>query len=221
MRYRRLTLPLSVVALLIIVHFLSAYGVIVPSSAIIEFLTDRLRSGSLLLIATISFFEGMVVFNAYFPGGGVILIAMASTSGNFERAILTFTAIVIGSGFAHQLDYWAGRLLGSRSGGVDNAMPTLLEAFASYWHPHSGSLYSLRSGSDGLSYARFAFRFSVAFGVWNIFWGVLMYQLGRVPISSSELLTLFYFYLGWWTIQELRLVRRVSRDSRTSSREPR
>jgi membrane protein DedA with SNARE-associated domain len=141
--------------------------------------------------------------------------AMASTAGDMNRAILTFIAIVVGSSLAHQLDYWAGRLLVGGSvnrSAMNEDAPTLLGAFASYWHPHSGSLYSLRSGSDGMSYKRFTFQFVAAFGTWNIFWGVLMYQLGHVPISGSELLVLFYLYLGWWIVQELRWVLMSPRD---------
>lgn len=208
-RYRRLFLPLSVVALLITSHILGAYGLIVPPSVVIQFMTERLRSGSLLFVATLSFIEGVALLNAYFPGAGVILIAMASTAGDLNRAILIFTTIVVGSALAHQLNYWAGRLLVGGSldrNAMAEASPTLLEAFASYWHPHSGSLYSLRSGSDGVSYRQFGFRFVLAFGTWNIFWGVLMYQLGHTPISGSELLMLFYLYLGWWIVQELRSV---------------
>jgi membrane protein DedA with SNARE-associated domain len=210
-RYRRLFLPLSVVGLLIILHILGAYGVIDPPAVLIRSMTERIRSGSLSIVAICSFFEGLAVVNAYFPGGGVILIAMASTAGDVNRAILTFAAIVVGSAVAHQLNYWVGRILGGGRGSesaTDETAPTLLEAFASYWHPHTGSMYSLRSGADGISYKRFAFRFLIAFGMWNVFWGVLMYQLGHVPLSSSELLMLFYVYLAWWIAKEVQLIRK-------------
>jgi membrane protein DedA with SNARE-associated domain len=214
--YRRLFLPLSVVALLFTLHILGAYGLVLPPSDSIQLISEQIRSGSLLLIAALSFVEGVALINAYFPGGGVILFAMASTAGDLRRAFLTFIAIVVGSALAHQLNYWAGRAIVRKSPNADSidvvAAPTLFEAFASYWHPHSGSLYSLRSGSDGVAYKQFSFRFAIAFGMWNIFWGVLMYLLGHVPASSSDLMILFYLYLGWWIVQELRATLETRRD---------
>jgi membrane protein DedA with SNARE-associated domain len=178
-------------------------------------MSEGIRSGSLLILVLLAFIEGVALLNAYFPGAGVILIAMASTAGDPRRALLTFFAIVLGSALAHHLNYLAGRasLRGSATRiSSEDAAPTLLEAFASYWHPHSGSLYSLRSGSDGVSYKNFVARFVPAFGTWNIFWGILMYLLGHVPASGSELMMLFYLYLAWWILTELRVVFKTHPD---------
>jgi membrane protein DedA with SNARE-associated domain len=214
-RYGRLLPPLLIIFLLILLQILSGYGLIVPPSDLLEAFSKRLGSGGLLFVATVSFFEALVIFNAYFPGSAVILFAMASTAGDWNRALLTFTAIVISSGAAHQINYWAGRLLAKLDEirRMENkGAPTLIEAFVSYWNPHLGSLYSLRSGSNGVAYKRFLFRFVLAFGLWNIFWGVLMYKLGDVPISGSEFLLLFYIYLAWWIVQELRSVLKKSKS---------
>lgn len=203
-RYGRLLPPLLIILLLGFLQILSGYGVIAPPSSLFDSLSEHLGSGDLVFIATLSFLEGIVIFNAYFPGSAVILFAMASTAGDLNRATLTFAAIVGGSGLAHQIDYWTGRLLTKLNQSKKRGVPTLLEGFASYWNPHWGSLYSLRSGSHGVPYNRFFLRFILAFGLWNIFWGVLMYELGHVPMSGSEFLLLFYLYLAWWIIQELR-----------------
>jgi hypothetical protein len=173
---------------------------------------EHLETGSLWAVFVISFIEAVPLLNAYFPGAAVILIAMGSTGGDLTRAFSTFIAIVAGSTIAHQADYWAGKLFAGRVSGEkrrDGAAPTLREAFASYWHPHSGSLYSLRSGADGVPYRVFVFRFATSFGAWNIFWGVLMYHVGHLPVSGSELMMLFYIYLSYWLYQEFRAVSRV------------
>ena len=209
-RYRRLLPPTIIGGAIFAAQALAVCGLVPPPSAFLESLAKRLESADLLLIGVFSFIEALAILNAYFPGSVVILVAMASTAGDLSRAMLTFTAIAVGSGLAHQIDYWAGKLLlpSPKTGYLTPATtPSLREAFASYWHPHLGSLYSLRSGSDGLSYKQFLSRFSAAFVSWYMFWGILMYNLGRVPVSGSEFLLLFYVYLAWWIIQEFRTIR--------------
>lgn len=188
-------------------QLLGHWGYIESPSSLLERFTDTLGSGSLLLIATFSFLEGLVIINVYFPGSVVILFAMAATHGNLSQAIVTFLAILVSSAVAHQLDYVFGRLVtGARPHLIPytKARLNLTGALLSYWHPQLGSLYSTKAGADGQAYLYFLARFSTAFGFWNLFWGVLMYNLGRVPLSGSEFLGLFYAYLTWWLFDEYR-----------------
>lgn len=213
MRIPRLFVPLIVLLLLTTTQILSYFQIIEPPSSFLERVTQLLGSGSLFLIAAFSFFEGLMILNVYFPGSVVILFSMAATHGDPTRALATFGVIVAGSAAAHQLNFGFGRVVtGARSDLVPQSQTRLdlSGALVSYWHPQLGSLYSTRAGAEGQSYSQFLVRFGIGFGFWNIFWGVLMYNLGRVPVSGSEFLGLFYAYLLWWFFDEYRQWRKRS-----------
>jgi membrane protein DedA with SNARE-associated domain len=215
-RIRRLLVPLVVLLLLTATQVLSYFQIIASPSTFLEQVTQLLGSGSLFLIAVFSFFEGLVILNVYFPGSVVILFSMAATHGDPTRALVTLATIVGGSAAAHQLNFGFGRVVtGARPDLVPQSKTRLdlSGALLSYWHPQLGSLYSTRAGAEGQSYAQFLVRFGVGFGFWNLFWGVLMYNLGQVPVSGSEFLGLFYVYLLWWFFDEYRQWRKRSLTS--------
>jgi len=160
-----------------------------------------LGSATPQFIAACAFIENLVAVNAYFPGAFVILFAMASTHGKLQSAFLVFAVIATASGSAQHLNFFAGRWLRRRMG--EQALHvSFMGGLANYWHPQLGAVYSFRAGVSGATYRQFG-RALAAFVMWTCFWGILMYQLGAVPISGGSFVTIFVVYLSGWLAIEV------------------
>jgi membrane protein DedA with SNARE-associated domain len=169
-----------------------------------------------MFIASCSLLENTVGVNGYFPGAFVILFAMGSTHGNVTGALRVFGAIVVGAFVGQNLSYLAGRVAADHVPHERRYAADTLAALGVFWHPVLGSAYSFSVGRQSMPHGRFLGVLGLAWIPWNVFWGVLMYNVGRVPISPSGFLGIFAVYLAAWLI--LALIRAARAKPRTRMR---
>lgn len=184
---------------------LSAWEVIPSTSELSKALQVFFDSYGLPSIGAISFFENIVGMNAFFPGSVVILIAMAMTAGDLQKAFLTFLFIYIPAVIAHNINYMLGRF------GYIEPTSTIETNFNSkrkkdilylyvftFWHPHFTALSCLASGAEGMEYKKFIFWFLVISLPWNIFWAALMYSIGMSTGSEFNFMPFMIAYVLVW-----------------------
>jgi len=198
-------------ALLLIVKALSLWHIVPSPESALAFLANMLGRQNYAFLACATIIENTVIVNTYFPGAFVILFSMASTHGNVRLALATYAVIFVSAFSAHHVNYWAGRSMARRS--EPRAMlvpPSLSEPLwkdavggLAYFHPQLGSLYSFQVGTARVGYWQFSRRLALGWGFWSIFWGITMYEIGRVPVSGGAFVWILYVYLVAWGIRDL------------------
>jgi hypothetical protein len=205
--------PLLVLGIIGCLYALAAVGLIPFPAELLNVLATRLAQGATMFVAGCSFLENTIGVNGYFPGAFVILFAMASTHGNILSALRVFGAIAGGAFVGQYLSYLAGRLAADHVSHERRHTADTLAALGVFWHPVLGSAYSFSVGRQSMSFGRFLVILAAAWIPWNIFWGVLMYNVGRVPISPGGFLGIFAVYLAaWLTLALVRAVRAGTAD---------
>jgi membrane protein DedA with SNARE-associated domain len=208
--------PLLILAVIACLYALAFAGLVPYPSALLHALGARLGRGEWLFIATCSTLESTVGVNGYFPGAFVILFAMASTHGNVSSALRVFGAICCGAFLGQNVSYILGRALADRTRRERSNGADVLRALGAFWHPQLGTAYSFSVGRQRMSYPRFLAILVVAWSPWNVFWGTLMYHVGRVPIEARSFLSIFALYLALWLV--LALIRTARTLGLTRSR---
>jgi hypothetical protein len=199
--YRGAMLPAAILTALGCAALLAFFQMIPRPAEVLESLASALGTANLRFIAVCAFVENLVIVNAYFPGAFVILFAMAATHGDHSRALITFATIAGMSVIAQHVNFFVGRLSRGRAG-VRTAAVGAVGGLLNYWHPQLGALYSFRSGFSQSTYWQFL-RAIGAWATWTLFWGVLMYELGSVPLTGNSFVGIFVIYLVGWLISEL------------------
>jgi len=199
---RRLLPPIGLLAVVGILFAMAQLGIAPSPTDLVARLSHALGEGSALFIFAAALIEGTVGVNAYFPGAFVILMAMASAHGLLARALRIFVSIVGGAAVAQHLDFAIGRRFAGSSEQPRTRRWRLLRGALTYWHPQLGSAYSLQLGSERTSYREFLLILAGTWLPWNLFWGVLMYTLGSVPLRPGGFVGIFVAYLILWTAVE-------------------
>ncbi len=217
---------LALLAFLSILYFLgwSGYG---PSplviSQTIKVLFERFGLG---FVAAVSFVENIIGLNVYFPGSVAILTAMALTTGDPSRALMTFLSIIIPSFISHQLNYLIGRILGhemrgdtipNASEGAQPSSARWLWFLSTVWHPHFAAVTSMAAGSQKMRYRVFVSYFAPSFLLWNVFWGFSMYSIGYIVDETGTVFPLFFLYIIAWLVWDL--IRATKSETRTRGSE--
>lgn len=208
----RARVPLVLLGLMALAALLGKLGIIPQPDELTNSISLLFERYGFIAIAIVSFLENLVGLNVYFPGSVAILTAMALSAGDPGRAILTFLAIVIPSFVAHQVNFFIGRTASHRPAddrtisylSRDNSkLRRLFGFFLTAWHPHSAALASIYAGSDGWQYLEFVRLFSPPFIFWNLFWGILMYNLGSAIEGSQNLFPVFLLLVIAWLLWEI------------------
>lgn len=192
--------PLLILGIVACLYALAVVGLVPFPSELLDALAARLAQGAPMFIAACSFLENTVGFNGYFPGAFVILFAMASTHGNIAGALRVFGVIVGGAFVGQNLSYFAGRFVADNLPHERRHIADTLAALSVFSHPVLASAYSFSVGRQSMSHGRFLVVLASAWLPWNIFWGVLMYNVGQVPISPRGFLGIFAVYIAAWLL---------------------
>lgn len=207
-RYKNVAPPAFLAVAMGIVAVLSATNVIPPPGDSLTKLGRWLGGATPIFIAACALLENTVGFNSYFPGAFVILYSMAATHGHIARAMVVFGAIAAASLLAQHVNYAVGLAWPSQK---EERRRALMAGFLSYWHPQLGAIYSCRLGLRGATYREFLTAM-LSWLSWTIFWGVLMYWVGNVPVSGSAFGVIFVLYVAGWLIVEILKARRSNKE---------
>lgn len=205
-----LRVQILLLALLTLVNAMTAAEIIPSSLEMVAIIQDFFRSYGSPAVGAISFIENIVGFNAYFPGSVVILIAMAMTAGDVEQAVVVFLFIYLPTIPAHNVNYFLGRMgfasgsggrsLLERSRGAQRGWAWIF--LFSFWHPHFTALSCVAAGAKGVSYREFMIRLLPIGFFWNVFWGVLMYNLGGLVGAEVNFMPILLGYIIIWSIYD-------------------
>jgi membrane protein DedA with SNARE-associated domain len=204
-----LRVQISLLSFLLVLSALSTWGFIPPLGELTAQLNDLFDAHGVISIGIISFIENVIGLNAFFPGSIVILLAMSMTAGDPERALITFLFIYIPAVAAHNINYMLG-VLGFSASKPDEgrrikttSKSSIAYLFAiTFWHPHFTALSCLTAGAEGMKYRKFIFWFLSVSLPWNIFWALLMYNVGSSIGSDINFMPIMIAYIFVWGVYD-------------------
>lgn len=194
-----IALPSVILLSILAISALSSYDVIPKQEKILEIVLKFIESGGYAAIFLISLIENTAILNVYFPGAIAILAAMALTQNNPPLAMQVWTAITLGACAGQMLSFWLGRKNRKKS---DIFYKNLLIyfCFISYVHPYLGSISSYNLGRSNIKFHLFSTFISIYIILWNIFWGLLVYNFGNF-LGNGEFVIWFIFCISsFWII---------------------
>lgn len=139
--------------------------------------------------------EGMLLAGWYYPGSLVIFLGVIFAGRNIPEVIAVVALVTIGLFVADLFDYALGKygwyrllLRFGLLGPMESAQLRLAKygpsgIFLSYWHPNLAALTATAAGTLQFPFKKFALYSAIALGLWNAFWGALVYFLGEAALT--------------------------------------
>lgn len=224
---RRYFAPLCILVVVILLAAGSATGWLPSGERALVAVEQLLQQYGLPVVALLSFIENLAGFSVYFPGSIVILATMAATAGNPTLAVQTFLAIYGGAMLSYGINYswgrwWSMPTKGNEEPEIEAQIPSwlrkgsvILRAF-SFAHPHFAAMTCLQLGLERASPLRWLAYVGIWGGVWNLFWGLLMYHYGAIIRSGGSergwLILIVIYLLIWFGYEWFRDRRRIRKD---------
>jgi len=198
-----LSAPLFTISILLIIEFAKSIGLIPNGADFLQSIFQYLSSQGVVVVFLLSFIENLIFFGPYLPGSIAILGIMSSTHGDLLSAVSVWFAITIPAVIAQLCNFQIGRRLPDlpvvEQSGADNRKINFIFA---YWHPYIGSIASIKSGQSRANILEFFYPMFKALLIWNLVWGVTMYNIGG-SIKFSDGDSRFYILLAiLWLLYE-------------------
>lgn len=187
--------------LLIILLFLGFkllvnFHVLPDEKYIVSLLSSFFDKYGYYAVGIASFLENLIGFGSYFPGSIVILTSMSLTAGDLSKAFITFLFIFIPSTISHVINFLIGKRISRYHKYTKRSMNFFL--FTTLWHPHFASVSAFTLGGQKIGFNKFIKYFLPVHFFWNLFWGLLIYNIGRLGHEDMSFFNLFYLYMGLW-----------------------
>ncbi len=187
-----------------------------PESEMIEIVSVWIGQYGLLIIFTGAFLESLLFIGLYFPGSLIIFLGVGLSSDGYE-ATLSVIGVSLGMLCGYTINYlvgWHGwhklfLKLGMKEG-LERAQYKMQQSdiryiFYTFWNPGLAAFTATAAGLLQYPIKRF-FNFSTAaIIVWNAFWGVLVYSLGKDALVLLDF-TVVLKVIGVWVLLEIGLV---------------
>ena len=200
--------PLIILTVIICIEILAYYRIIPSTDQLTIMITEGIENFGLIVVGLISFFENIVGLNVYFPGSVIIIIAMAQTAGDPQRAFLTYLTIYAFAFLAYNVNFLIGKYyfkngdeLKKKNLETQKKKHTnmWIQFLTTFWHPHFAAVTCLYVGSKGYKYSEILKYMIVAGFVWNTIWAITLYNVGLVTKTTSlNLKGLVIAYLIVW-----------------------
>jgi|WetSurMetagenome_2_1015567.scaffolds.fasta_scaffold01024_14 hypothetical protein len=193
--------PLVLFFALLMSFLLSALKVIPPFEILVEILFSLFDKYGSLIVGPASFFENLAIANFIFPGSIVILTAMALTAGNLLKASWTFLFIWLGSLLGLIGSFVLGKILsryGMQKSTLVKGKSLAWQAAVTFWHPQFASMMCFSLGSNNVRLRSVAVPLLVINLLWNLFWGVLIYNVGPIFKDAETIKYLLVAVLLLW-----------------------
>lgn len=163
--------------------------------------------------------EGVLLIGNYFPGGLIIFIGVISAGKDIVRVIEVVILVSIAFFISYAINYVLGRygwykillkfgiaqLFDKHKSRVEKQGLNIV--FFTYWLPNLASFTATSAGILKFSLIKFLIYSMFGIMLWSIFWGTLIYKLGRPALEILGLKFVFVLFAIWIGIILIRKLR--------------
>jgi membrane protein DedA with SNARE-associated domain len=169
--------------------------------------------------------EGILVINFYVPGSTIVILGAVASRGGALSIGLVILVATVGFILAYSVCYilgWFGWYSAFSRLGVERALNRTRERMMAVGprlipvaniHPNLGALAATSAGALRIPFVRFILISGTSALLWDIFWGLLAFWLGReaVKLFNGWLLFPVLLVLVLWFLISSRLQKRSPR----------
>ncbi len=207
-----LSMPLSLMAVYILVYLLWSYFNLPKDEQLIEITTNWFKHYGLWIIFISAILEGTLILGQYYPGGLVIFLGVISAGRDIPRVIAVVSVVSLAFVIGYIIDYLIGKygwyklfLKFGLGKSLDTAQTKLkkheLNAIIfSYWEPNLASITATAAGILQIPIKKFFLHSLIGIIIWNSFWGTLVSTLGISALKLMGLKWVLIIFVGWITI---------------------
>ncbi len=218
----RILPQLLLLGLVGVLQVLMLWHVIPSQSYILSALQQFFSHQGLAAVALFSFIENIVGVNVYFPGSVVLLVAMSTTAGNLEHAVVMYFAIYVPAMFGNISSYLLGRVglaIGARKHRTlarRSSWGWWTTFVLTYWHPQLAAVTAVSAGIEGLRIPRYLGLLFATTVPWSLLWAYVIYQVGGAIMVRTDYNLLFVVYILGWIAWDVLRERRRSKSTEIS-----
>lgn len=153
--------------------------------------------------------EGLLFVNWYLPGSAVAVLGVVFAKENHQSVPLVIFLIMVAFLITAVINYGLGRygwyrlflklglkqpLENSRTRLEKKGLPII---FTSYIHPNIGALTATSAGIIHANFPRFFLYSTIAYTIWGIIWGVIIYYFGPQLLALGTIQLMAIILIAW------------------------
>jgi|SRR3989344_31496 len=205
-------LSIPIILLIIYLIFFVLWKLLgLPSpEELVDIVTSFFNTYGLIVIFLSALVEGVLLLGQYFPGGFVIFLGVISAGKNIPLVIKVVSLVSLAFFISYYINYLLGRhgfykafaKLGFKKS-IEKAEKKLkkhaLNAIIfSYWEPNLASITATAAGVLRLDVKKFLIYSAIGIIIWNTFWGILVYLLGKSALKLASSITYVLIVFVIW-----------------------
>ncbi|MFM2339695.1 MAG: hypothetical protein RLZZ360_331 [Candidatus Parcubacteria bacterium] len=187
-----------------------------PETEMIAIVSSWLSQYGLWVLLFGSFLESLLFIGLYFPGSLIIFLGVG-LAPDPTAAFWSVCAVSVGMAGGYSINYLLGKYGWYRLFLRFGLRRSILQAqanlerhdtryiFYTFWNPGLAAFSSTAAGIVQMRLYRFVVRAGLAILLWNTFWGVLVYTLGKDALQLLDV-RLILFIIGMWVLFECSLL---------------
>lgn len=161
-----------------------------------------------------AFLEGLLLVGVYYPGSLAIFLGVILAVGHPWQAVAVVAATSVGLWLAYTANYFLGRhgwyKVLAKFGLADEIERTRMRLdryfaatfFFGYFGPNFAALVSTAAGVLRVPLVKFLTYSTIYLLAWNVFWGLLVYNLGDAALEIVGFKT-FFIIIGAWVVVQI------------------
>ena len=189
------SVPITLLVLSLIYNVLWIFFKLPKNDELVSLVAKFLEQYGLWIVFVSAFIEGVLIAGNYFPGGLVVFLGVLASGNNLTKVSYVIVLTTAAFTTAYAINYILGKYgwykLLIRFGFTSQleTAKTKLEKHSfkailfSYWHPNLGALISTSAGILKINFWKFIAESVPVVLFWNIFWGTLVYFLGKKALN--------------------------------------
>lgn len=189
------SIPITLLLLSLVYNVLWIFFKLPKNEELVAIVAKFLETYGLWIVFVSAFIEGVLIAGNYFPGGLVVFLGVLASGNNLPKVAFVIILVTLAFSSAYAVNYVLGKygwykllIKFGMSAQLEQAK-TKLEKYSfkaiilSYWHPNLGALISTSAGILKMNFFKFILESLPVVLFWNIFWGTLVYFLGKKALN--------------------------------------
>ena len=193
--FKALSIPVFILIITFTYHMLWKFLGWPMGEDLVNVITGFFNRFGLWMVFISSIFESALLLGNYFPGGIVIFLSVIVAGHDIQRVIFTVMVVSIGFCIGYTLDYLLGKYgwykllvrfgLGEQleNAQVKMARHSFKAIMSSYWEVNIASITATAAGILQINFRKFFIESTTGIIIWNIFWGTLVFTLGKNALN--------------------------------------
>lgn len=209
---RLLSIPFILLAIYLLIASVWRLANLPSDSELQTIIKDYFNHYGLWVVFVGALIEGFLLLGQYFPGGFIIFLSVISAGRDIPRVIEIILLVSLAFFISYTLNYWVGKYGWHRvliKFGLKKSLEDAEKKLArhglnaiifSYWEPNLASITATAAGVLKISLRQFSLFSAFGIVIWNIFWGTLVFSLGKTALQMIGLKYILIIFLVWVSV---------------------